>query len=313
MPSGGASPEFDDEFRFVTNTEPRMEHWREAVADFYNSKGFKAVYRPVLTYFLTRYLSDTQHPFDPQEFMMKDHCPPDFYEHRGLTSRDARVDNNRVHAFLNFYRSQRLFRHAPKDSVITTNKYRNPVLMRAVDTGQVVISEYRDAQFFHITDIDPSLEEWRVVAASWPKAKTLKYARLAIDAFLLDYIGEFDLERNPQAFLRLTQEPPNFWEHICPDGAFKQATLQRNNAVHHFLAWTATEYYGIPDAYGVKHAPADLLNPVPHRNFTTGKPNYQRPDNNAHWANNADKEYRYLLDLDAASQVPKPLYFRSSS
>lgn len=290
----------DHAFQFVIDADARLRAWSDLAAGFLLSTGGSIHHRTILTYFLNKYLPNTEHQYDPEAFMSADHDPPDFYEHRGLHSRDARVDNNRIHAFLNYVRRERLTHQAPASVAQGLPKYRNPVLMRSVDSGEVTISEDRDQHFFHITDLDATLELWRAEAAAWPKSGTQKHARLAIDAFLLHYIRALDLDRDPVGFLLNGATQPDFWTVVCPDGNFKQSYAQRNNAIHYFLEWLSTERHGVADEYGVMHPHSDFHNPVPRRNFTTGAVSHSTPGNHSSTALQGNKEFTHLLELDPA-------------
>ena len=118
-----------------------------------------------------------------------------------------------------------------------------------------------DIDFFYLLKVDHSLNDWRILAVEWFKEKTRGRGpkAQAIDKFLLDYISQLDLERNPYIYLRRDYDAPPFDIHL--EKNLSQRTQIISN-VHNFIEWILKNKLSIFDDNNNLYVPHEFHNPI---------------------------------------------------
>lgn len=131
------------------------------------------------------------------------------------------------------------------------------------------IGKTKDLEFNYVLKVDPELEPWRALAATWFDGQINGRAikRLALDKFLclfLPQLGEY--KALELFFLRGSAIPPlqDFLQ-----GIQRRGVVKLNNHVHDFLGWVLDNSLAIEDDNGYRLVPAEFHNPIP-RQKTTG-------------------------------------------
>jgi hypothetical protein len=123
-----------------------------------------------------------------------------------------------------------------------------------------------DLDFTYIAQLDPELEEWRVLAAEWAKGQKQAQdnKKLALDKFLANYIHGLDLEKHPAQFLASSYEPPvSFYDHLQIKMKAKQ-----NNYIVKFLDWVLEAHFSAEDDDGHKVIAPGFHNPFSKKKDT---------------------------------------------
>lgn len=123
----------------------------------------------------------------------------------------------------------------------------------------------KDVECRYATAIDPSLEQWRVLAAEW--LATVKEAKAgamkAIAKFLVDYIYAQNLESDPAKFLRKGNATPCLYECCLTHFKSKNDVIKCYSKVNEFIEYVLNNYFSVDDDDGnIVTAPA-FRNPIP--------------------------------------------------
>ena len=137
------------------------------------------------------------------------------------------------------------------------------------DTGETKRKAIRgttsDDTLAYATTIDPSLEQWRVLAAEW--LGTLREAKdgamAALKVFLVNYVHGQRLETDPAKFLRTAYRAPCLYASCLSHLKRRKDITTRFANVSRFLDYVLTHYYSVEDDHGIRLVPSEFRNPIP--------------------------------------------------
>ena len=123
----------------------------------------------------------------------------------------------------------------------------------------------RDVELNYIKNIDPNLEQWRVLAAEWVATLTasMDIALNALKMFMVDYIHEQNLPTKPAEFLRTEYQPPSFYELCLSRRKSKSAVQSVHGSLTRFLDYVLVTYFSIEDDWGKRVVPPEFRNTLP--------------------------------------------------
>lgn len=126
-------------------------------------------------------------------------------------------------------------------------------------------SSTRDVAFLYLKDIDPKLEQWRVLAAEWVATLTasVDVGVNTLKLFLVDYVHEHRLPTDPAAFLRSDYKPPCFYEICLARRKSKSSVQSAYGSLTRFLGYVLTNYFSVEDDMGRRVVPPEFRNNVP--------------------------------------------------
>ena len=128
-----------------------------------------------------------------------------------------------------------------------------------------VQSSTRDVEFLYLKDIDPKLEQWRVLAVEWVASLTasVDLGLNALKLFLVDYIHGQNLPTEPAEFLRADFKPPSFYELCLSQRKSKSAVQSVHGSLSRFLDHVLTNYFSVEDDWGRRVVPPEFRNTLP--------------------------------------------------
>lgn len=264
---------FDTAFRFVIEHNPALAPWADLLRDYWAAElpgktgrtaGSKAT---ALIQFSIGYLDGLglSH-LTPKQFFAVDQALPSLASHFGVDSAGAGITAKRPHDividFLDWVLRERL-------AVVDTDGQRvvPPHLAMPFERVQKKVHDKQgDLDFLYVLKRDPTLEDWRALAAEWLKDQAHNVAgkRDALDLFLVGYLHGQNLERNFGRFLLRETPKPDFMAvrmAAKSKGADRIANhdTKHNNAVSEFLDWVLTTKLGDEGIWDVTR----FHNPVP--------------------------------------------------
>lgn len=235
---------FDSEFRFLLELDEAMEDWRALAAEYWAGpvRG-RTFARTALSNFLVNYLhGQGLFRLRPAElFAIRPLPAPDMaLSLAKLTPIGAKDKHDQVSDFLDWVLREKLSEPDVLGRRITPAHLKNPFPRRqAKQHGKT-----SDLGFNHVLLLDPTLEDWRQLAAEWliDQVFNLDFRRKALDKFLLLYIYRFNLERNYGRFLLRETPKPDFAEALIEGKTRGSAThsaqdVKLNNVVADFIDW----------------------------------------------------------------------------
>lgn len=122
-----------------------------------------------------------------------------------------------------------------------------------------------DVELRYATDLNPSLEPWRVLAAEW--LATMKEGKsMAMDAlkrFLVDYLHRHQLATDPTTFLREGYPAPCYYATCLSHLGTRRQISREYGYVMRFLAHVLTQHFSVEDDEGTRSVPPEFCNPIP--------------------------------------------------
>lgn len=114
--------------------------------------------------------------------------------------------------------------------------YREAIQNGEVEKPSPKISKSDDLEFKWITQLDPDLEEWRVLIVNWIEAENynIGMAVRAIPCFIQKFLIKFNLPKKPADFLQRGRIVPDFQEAI---GADSKKRVSYVNTIFNFIEW----------------------------------------------------------------------------
>lgn len=115
-------------------------------------------------------------------------------------------------------------------------------------TKKVFKSE--DIEFHYLLRLDPGLETWRELAATWLATQLRGTAKrkAALNKFFEGYIHGLGLPKFPADFLTTLYEPPCFSDHLSD--LSKNMKVEYNNSIVEFLDWVLENRFTAEDDDG---------------------------------------------------------------
>lgn len=122
-----------------------------------------------------------------------------------------------------------------------------------------------DVELSYATDLDPALETWRALAAAWlASVKEGKAPAMeALKKFMVDYVHDQQLARDPAVFLRAGYTAPCFYTTSLITLSHQSEVFRRYNIVMRFLNWVLREHFSVEDDSGHVIVPPEFYIPIP--------------------------------------------------
>lgn len=169
------------------------------------------------------------------------------------------------------------------------------------------VGQTMDVTFRWITEINPSLEQWRVLAEEW--LKTIKRAKThamnAVSKFLYQYIHKEKMSTVPAEFLSVGFNAKPYYD-ICLS-QMKSVRVQKEllHFCNNFINWTLENYFSVENDDGIRIIPSEYHNPI-SPDLPDGVVLSRRADE-------SDKNtlpYRYIKQLRTSLCPKNATYFR---
>jgi hypothetical protein len=121
-----------------------------------------------------------------------------------------------------------------------------------------------DPEFRFLLEIDPTFEDWRVLAAEWyaSQRKNDPQMRTYICAFFVRYLHAKKLDKKPVSLFDGSANLPDLWKILELDALSKSGRVSFN-CMADLLNWVLRTKLSQPDADGHLVVPAHLRNPFP--------------------------------------------------
>jgi len=123
----------------------------------------------------------------------------------------------------------------------------------------------RDVQLLYVTNDDLTMENWRILAVEW--LETIKSGKaLAMNMlkrFLVDYIIDQNLSRDPAEFFRTGYVAPSFYSLCLSHINSKNDVSRIISMLNRFIDFTLERRFSIEDDIGRKVIPHEFRNPIP--------------------------------------------------
>ena len=266
---------FDTEFRFVIENNPALAPWADLLRDYWAAQlpGKTGKTGRGQAIALTRFAIGYLHGQGLAElsvaaFFEKSRVLPSLEAVMEVNEGATFVQNHVVAVdFLDWVLRERLsvedadgHRVVPEHLALPFQRLRKKVH-----------GKESDLDFMHVLRLDPKLEDWRALAATWLKEQTIGVAtkRAALDAFLAEYLHGHDLDRNFGQFLLRSTPKPAFMDVRLAAKSKGSAgvgrdDIKRNNYVADFLDWVLDTRLGDEGVWDSTR----FHNPVPRLTFT---------------------------------------------
>lgn len=131
--------------------------------------------------------------------------------------------------------------------------------------GKRIRGTSSDITLSYATTLDPSLEQWRILAAEW--LGTLREGKSSamdsLKVFLVDYVHGKRLETDPAKFLRAEYLAPCLYASCLSHLKTKGQVMKQFANVSRFLGYVLTHYYSVEDDNGIRIVPSEFRNPIP--------------------------------------------------
>lgn len=246
---------FDTAFRFVIENNPALAPWADLLRDYWaallpGKTGKTSRWQAAA---LTRFAIGYLHGQGLAELSVAAF----FEKSRVLPSLEAVIDFNEVATFkrnhdvavdfLDWVLRERLsVEDADGHRVVPTHLALPFQRIRKKQHGKE-----GDLDFLHVLRLDPKLEDWRALAATWLREQTTGVATKlkALDAFLAEYLHGHDLDRNFGQFLLRSTPKPAFMDVRLAAKSKGSAgvgaeDIKYNNYVADFLDWVLETHLG---------------------------------------------------------------------
>jgi hypothetical protein len=261
---------FDTEFRFVIENNPALAPWADLLRDYWAAElpGKRRRTASLHTLGLTKFAIAYLHgqglaELSVDAFFEKDRALPSLEAVMGVNQSSALVNqHDRVVDFLDWVLRERLSAEDVEGHRVVPEHLALPFQRLRKKTH----GKEGDLDFMHVVRLDPKLEDWRALAATWLKEQTLGVARKrqALDRFLTDYLHDQDLDRNfGQFLLRSTPKPAFMGVSLAAkskgSAGASPEDIKSNNYVTDFLDWVLETQLGDEGVWDVTR----FHNPVP--------------------------------------------------
>ncbi len=144
-----------------------------------------------------------------------------------------------------------------------------------------------DPEFRFLLALDPTFEEWRVLASKWwPLARRSSPMKNGLTAFFVTYLHGQGLDKSPRRLLDASTRAPDLWATLGLDSVGEAYAQQSHDTVSDFLDWVLREKFAAPDTDGHRVVPDQWRNPFPRK----------RPKQHG---KNGDLTFRHVLTLDS--------------
>lgn len=251
-----AIEKFDPEFRFLLDLDPALEGWQAWAAEYWaGAPRTNTSMQTALTAFLAPYLhGQGLHTLPPEQFFARDRGLPEPDVALGLAlikdEGNAKMKHDAVSDFLDWILLEKLAQPDADGHRVVPPHFANPFPRRTAKRS----GKASDLSFAHVLKLDPTLEDWRSLAAEWLKDQkaAVHERRAALDRFLDPYLHGQKLERNYGRFLLRETEKPDFAQVVVGNKREGRQTLQPddvkcNNIVAEFLDWVLATKLSDPD------------------------------------------------------------------
>ena len=143
-----------------------------------------------------------------------------------------------------------------------------------------------DPQFRFLLALDPTFEEWRVLASKWwPLERRSSPAKNGLTGFFVTYLHGQGLDKSPHRLLEARTRAPDLWATLELGSVGEAYAQQSHDTVSDFLDWVLREKFAAPDADGHLVVPDRWRNPFPRK----------RPKQHG---KNGDLTFHHVLTLD---------------
>lgn len=246
---------FDTEFRFVVETNPALAPWADLLRDYWAAElpGKTARTAPLqsgaLTKFVIAYLNERGlAELSVEAFFQKGRVLPSLKSvMEGNKTKGIMKQHDIAVDVLDWVLRERL-------SVEDTDGHRVVPQHLALPFQRLrkkVYGKYSDLDFKHVLRLDPRLEDWRALAATWLREQTMGVGRKlsALEVFLTEYLHGHDLDRNfGQFLLRSTPKPAFIDARLAAkskgSAGASSNDIKFNNLVADFLDWVLETQLG---------------------------------------------------------------------
>jgi hypothetical protein len=122
-----------------------------------------------------------------------------------------------------------------------------------------------DDTFRFVLDIDPDLEQWRILASEWVKnlARGKAPAMRLVRIFLIDYIYGHKLTKEPAEFLRIGYKAPCFYSSCLGHLESSRYARSQYSQLLKFIDYVLKHYFSGEDDRGVLVVSPAFRNPIP--------------------------------------------------
>lgn len=270
---------YDNEFRFLLGIDSAFEEWRAFAAEWLGTQKSSSNKRVALAAFFVCYLHNLHLDKRPASLLDAQFNPPNLdipLDLAGLSETEAGIRNGTICDFLDWVLRKKFAQSDAQGHRIVPPHLRNP-FARLVPKR---MGKGSDLEFCYVLHHDPQMEDWRALAAAWLDKQRLgtNTKRIALDKFLIPYVVDCNLERNPYVFLRRDTQSPSFMDVLLTakrgvkeNGGASKATaddISLNNHIHNFLAWVLSENLSVEDDNGHRVIPHEFHNPLPQLSQT---------------------------------------------
>lgn len=293
------------DFSKVGNDTPEWQEWRSFGIEWLNgSDKDTETKRTALSFFFLYYLSERKLNISPMVFLDVDFSAPSYEDTLNeypMHSEAWHRNHDYVVDFLDWIMGAYQTK-VPKGGTPTVPlNIRNPFARKKIKRHGV----REDTELKYLTQCDPRMEDWRVLAAEWVNSPDQErdYATKlnAFKIFFCDYVINCKLTSNPYTFLRKDYVKPPFRSSMDTKGLNFGKQKKRsansetpphltryNNHIHNFLQWILEDKLSIATHDNETVIPYEYHNPVRFeghgRTFLAETPKVPLP-------------YGYIIDL----------------
>jgi hypothetical protein len=122
-----------------------------------------------------------------------------------------------------------------------------------------------DVSLAYATQINPELEQWRLLAAEW--LATLKGGKApameTLKKFLVDYLHGRGLAMDPAVFLRKGYSAPSFYETCLLHRANRRDSKPLQGQLERFIQHVLVNYFSVEDDDGLRVVSPEFQNTIP--------------------------------------------------
>ena len=264
----------DGEFHYLLDIDPEFEAWRVLAAEWVTAKKLTKKQYLSLGDFFFDYLHKLQLSKNPEILLNKNHSVPSLWEGLQLdTLRNeggAKGSHDTIVDFIDWVLNQKFSETNAQGHRIVPSHLRNPFPRRQTK----VLGKSSDIELRHLTEYDPSMEDWRSIGSEWfnEQRSGSNSKLIALNKFLRGYIAERGLDRNPYNYLRRDALKPRFIDVLLAsrcdakdhieNSKPSRGEIKTNNHISDFLDWILHEKLSAEDDNGERVIPAEFHNPV---------------------------------------------------
>lgn len=123
----------------------------------------------------------------------------------------------------------------------------------------------RDIELRYVTELDPEMENWRALGTEWlatvSKGKAL--AMTTLKRFMVDYLVDGNLTRNPEEFFRAGYLVPCFHLTCLTHFSNPSDASRIMSMLNRFLGYILDNYFSVEDDIGRRIVPSEFCSPLP--------------------------------------------------